>query len=371
MDILFDRLNKFLQLEIEKGYKNIAVIGGLDKIVPWWEKEAIDKHLDPSLIKETINRLNEYPRQEVGEREASIKEILKLLKISNLDFPDINDHSQAHSHAPSQSVGSNPPTADDLSNKPHLKDHPAANISKNVQENRGRNPAYPTVSGLDAPLTTLNNIGPHRAKSLSLLGLNTLYNLLYYFPRRYDDYSKLKPINRIEYNEILTIIGTIHSIQARTIKSGRVKQYTEALITDGTGFLRVLWFNQVWIAQRLHPGDAIVVSGKIEQNLGRPIMKSPDWEPLEKEHLHTNRIVPVYALTSEVTQKILRGITHDTVSYFAPRIIDFLPEKVRSSTGLVSLAQAIYQIHWPENMSKLDAARSRLCLLYTSPSPRD
>ena len=147
--------------------------------------------------------------------------------------------------------------------------------------------------------------------------------MLYNFPRRYDDYTQLKPIQRLRYGEEVTVIGSVSSVDSRKIR-GNVRHITEAVITDGTGFLRVTWFNQPWIGKRLSEGAQIVLSGKIDQYLGRLVMNSPEWEPLEQKNLHTNRIVPVYPLTASITQRWLRRLMFEVVSYWAPRVADLL-----------------------------------------------
>ena len=92
----------------------------------------------------------------------------------------------------------------------------------------------------------------------------------------------------------------------------------ETIISDGTAGLRLSFFNQPWLANRFKQGDAISVSGKVDQYLGRLVMNSPDWESVEVENLHTNRIVPVYPLTERITQKWLRNVMKQVVEYWAP-----------------------------------------------------
>lgn len=142
--------------------------------------------------------------------------------------------------------------------------------------------------------------------------------MLYYFPRRYDDYSQLKTINRLNYGEETTVIGTLEFANSRTFRNGRT-QVVEGLISDGSGTLRLTWFNQPWIIRKLHPGMQVVLSGKVDQYLGRLVMNNPELEPLEQEHLHTNRIVPVYPLTANITQRWLRKLMYDVVTHYAPR----------------------------------------------------
>ena len=143
------------------------------------------------------------------------------------------------------------------------------------------------------------------------------------------------------------------------VRGGRF-QITEAIITDGTGSLRVTWFNQPWIGKRLLDGAQIVLSGKIDQYLGRLVMNGPEWEPLEQKNLHTNRIVPVYPLTSNITQRWLRRLMYDVVTYWSPRVADPLPESVRQSAELLDLPTALMQAHFPTTADQLRAARHRL-----------
>jgi ATP-dependent DNA helicase RecG len=105
---------------------------------------------------------------------------------------------------------------------------------------------------------------------------------------------------------------------------------------------------------------SISVSGKIDQYLGRLVMNNPDWEPIEIENLHTNRIVPVYSLTEKITQKWLRKLMNQVVTHWAPRVTDPLPDSVRKSAKLPELSDALLQAHFPDSQDKLNSARKRL-----------
>jgi ATP-dependent DNA helicase RecG len=134
----------------------------------------------------------------------------------------------------------------------------------------------------------------------------------------------------------------------------------EALISDKTGAIRATWFNQPWMESQLKKAKQVVLSGLIEQYLGKLVMNSPEWEPLSKKQLHTNRIVPVYPLTKDVTQKWLRQVIHDTVERYAPYLPDPLPGEIREEVSLTSLSNAIKEIHFPETENSLAEARQRL-----------
>ncbi len=99
-----------------------------------------------------------------------------------------------------------------------------------------------TPAAFNAQLTVLQGVGPRHAQTLGALGMSTLGDMLYYFPRRYEDYSQLKPIKNLWVNEIVTVIGAVQSVTTRPIRGGKA-QIVEVVITDGTGALRLSWFN--------------------------------------------------------------------------------------------------------------------------------
>jgi ATP-dependent DNA helicase RecG len=345
------KLSKFFKLESERGYDNKAVLGGLDKIIPSWEQEARELHIDPKLIQLVVSLIQKYPHQSLDEREKTVTEITEAIQtLSPLDTNISKDDSRAgpaeEPERHSTGGADTPPPQKHPVRPRHESDH-------RVYENA------PGGNGLDSSLQVLSGIGPANAKRLKELDLETLRDMLYYFPRRYVDYSKLKPINRITYGEELTVLGTIQSASNRPIKN-RQFQISEIVLSDGTGFLRLTWFNQPWITNRLVPGTQISVSGKVDMYLGHFTMTNPDWELLEAENLHTNRIVPVYPLTAGITQKWLRSRMAQTVKFWAPRVPDYLPESVRQETQLVDLATALFQVHFPDSESQLLAGRARL-----------
>ena len=248
---------------------------------------------------------------------------------------------------------------------PPPKAEPPPKVEASIEEPRSSQLSDHAVvsegpsAALNASVTVLPRLGDHKAKTLSRLGIYTLGDMLYYFPRRYDDYSQLIPIQQLQYNQKTTIIGTVQSVSSRKIRGGR-STMVEAVISDGSGALRVTWFNQPWITNKLRRGMQIVLSGKVEQYLGRLTINSPEWETLERKTLHTNRIVPVYPLTAKITQRWLRSQMDQVVNYWAPRVEDPIPEAVLDSVDLIRLSEALLQAHFPDSQDALSAARYRL-----------
>ncbi len=340
-----EKLIKFIRLESERGFDNRAVVGGLEKILPVWESEARIDHLPEETIQQVRTVFINYsgkPDTRSENLQTLWESMAGIPNVSIGSFPTPRPRREESSQTPYANTGS---PARQQYNAAGSTYSPANGVSHQLS--------------LDAPLTVISGIGPKNAEKLETLGLSTLQDLLFYFPRRYDDYSQLRPISRIFYGETVTIIGAIHSVNTRPIRGGS-SHIIEAVLTDGTGSMRLTWFNQIWLANQLKPGMQIVVSGKVEQYLGKLVMTSPEWEQLEQEQLHTNRIVPVYSLTASITSKLLRRIMFQTVSYWAPRVEDTVPESIRTKNNLIDLPSAIREIHFPADQASLEQARKRL-----------
>ncbi|MFN2303059.1 MAG: ATP-dependent DNA helicase RecG, partial [Anaerolineales bacterium] len=153
--------------------------------------------------------------------------------------------------------------------------------------------------------------------------------------------------------------GTLEHISQRKSKDSKT-HLVEAIISDGTGALRVTWFNQPWRTRRMQIGAQYALAGKIDKYLGRLTINNPEPDPIDQQMLSSNRIVPVYPSTEHITQRWLRKIMNEVVSYWAPKIQDHLPVDIRKSAGLMELSTAILQIHYPDSFEKLNQARYRL-----------
>lgn len=365
-----EKLLKFFKLEKERGYDNRAVVGGLDKILPAWESEARSNHLEDAILHEILSVLRAYPDQDPAQRSETLTQL--IVRLEQAAITDPIQRSGISTATPAGGGLAKEPTPRQVDQQNHQPAVPAkpqsprghsgedqVDYSGPQARQTSSKASIPDQSGINAPVRVLQGVGDRLSQTLSSLGLNTLEDLLFYFPRRYDDYSQLKPINRLEYGEETTVLGTVQNMFSRPVRGGKM-QLTEAVVGDGTGFLRVTWFNQPWLSGRYTAGTQVVLAGKVEQYLGRPTMSNPEIEPIEQEHLHTNRIVPVYPLTSGLTQKNLRRIMYQTITYWAPRVPDYLPEQVRSAVKLIPLTNALINVHFPESQDMLDVARWRL-----------
>ncbi len=355
------KLHKFLKLEVERGFDNRAVVGGLDRILSSWEAEARLESVPEELIQAVIARLRDYPNLSQNSRAETLEGLWRRIqRESNLaptplqppQAPKVKSQTGAETAQPGPDQPAAPiPEAPRPAPEPAHRAAPRSAMPRPVLEG--------PAAALDASVTVLPGVGPRHGQTLARLELNTLSDMFYHFPRRYVDYADLKPIFRLKFGDEVTVIGTIQSVHARQIRSGKT-QIVEAVLSDGSGALRITWFNQPWVTKRVHSGLQVSVSGKIEQYLGRPVINNPEVEPLDQDNLHTNRIVPVYPLTANITQRWLRTLMYQVVSYWAPRVQDPLPAPIRSAVDLFDLGAALYQIHFPESWEDLKAARKRL-----------
>lgn len=371
-----EKLRKFFRLEAENKYENKAVIGGLAKILDFWEAEARNEGVPEDLVQLVSTRLQDYHRLTPTSRADTLKGVWKRIQgqIGEAEIPEpvYTEVKQQQPPAPvDETPRQAPPSPEPVKPTEAASPAPAPKPAPPPQyrvERRLPPPKASTYPGaintgtpiaLNAKLTVLQGVGPKNAASLEKLGMFTLGDMLYNFPRRYDDYSQLKPIRDLFYGNSYTVLGQVQSVINRPLRGGKMN-IVEAIINDGTGSLRIGWFNQPWMANRLKEGMSISVAGKVEQYLGRLVMNNPDWEPVDTENLHTNRIVPIYSLTATITQKWLRGQMNQVVQYWAPRVSDPLPETIRQAADVRPLGEAIHQVHFPDSQESLTVSRERL-----------
>lgn len=339
-----------LQQEKKLGLKNKAVIGGLERLATQWGPEALaeaETKEQRKLIEQIVVELRRYPQTESkAEREELVDTVLKTLQA-----PAAAQAGLASGPAPAAPPPPAAPAAPERRPPPAGEPAPAPPATHDRRESLA-------MAGLDAPVIRLPGIKSAYAKKLAALGVETIGDLLSLYPRRYDDYRSLKMISQLEYGEEVTIIGQVWDTRTRKSRQGRAIVTT--LLSDGTGTIEATWFNQPWLAQKLKPGMQLVLSGRVDEYLGRLVFQSPEYEELDKMLIHTGRLVPVYPLTAGLTAKWLRTLMKRTVDYWTQRLPDHLPDETRERLNLLPLAEATRQIHFPNTWESLDAGRRRL-----------
>jgi len=221
---------------------------------------------------------------------------------------------------------------------------------------------------LDSPVETIPRVSAIYAKRLNRLGIKTVRDLIYHFPLRYDDLSKIAKIGDAQANEIVTVRGQIINIHA--FRTPRKRMFLiEALIKDNSGTIRAIWFNQPFLLRALKKGEWVSLAGKVNYDGKTLFFSNPAHETIRLEQLgagnkpasrHTGRLVPIYPETTKLTSKWLRYILDLIFPKAINEFKDFLPAEIRKSQKLVDLSAALKKIHFPQTQKDIDEARRRL-----------
>ncbi|MCA9879891.1 MAG: ATP-dependent DNA helicase RecG, partial [Thermomicrobiales bacterium] len=221
----------------------------------------------------------------------------------------------------------------------------------------------------DAPVTALKGAGGATSKKLAKLGIETVGDLLLLAPRRYIDYSRTIRIGdtlNLRHGEEVTVRGRITDLQ---VHRGPGAPRVVARLSDGTGSVRVTWFNQ-YLAKVLHSGEEIIISGAVERSFGPLSFTGPEWERVNpgEDGVSTGRIVPVYPLTAGLAQKSMRNFTRQALDAALGEVEDYLPPSLLEPPAgaapygghLPSLRDALAQVHYPASEAQLKRAQLRL-----------
>ncbi|MFC1961925.1 ATP-dependent DNA helicase RecG [Chloroflexota bacterium] len=324
----FGPLRKILELEQSKGYEDSAVIGGLDRFLQNWTTQAEGLIPTPHLL----------------------RRFRRLIKVNYASLPKTERRRWLHEvrdFITELETGTQSQVAASVSVTP---------VPRKSSARKAAAPAV--VHDLDMPATGIRGISSSLGAKFAKLGVRTVRDILYFFPHRHIDYSQLKFISQLGEGEEQTIVANIWQAQV-TMLGGR--RGTEAIVGDETGNIRVVWYNQPYLAKKLATNDRIVLSGRVSLFKGRPVFQSPEWEPLESPDLiHTARLVPVYPLTQGLHQRQVRKLLKEVVDQRAGQLDDFLPNEMKRRCNLLELPQAIMQAHFPEDEATKDRARVRL-----------
>lgn len=206
----------------------------------------------------------------------------------------------------------------------------------------------------------VKGVGPKRVRILNRLEIETIEDLLYYFPRTHSDRSHPKPIASLLDGEYATIKGII---KARSvIRPRKGLEIIKVAIDDGTGIAYADWYNQPYLIEYLKEGTKIAISGTVEKKYKKTEIKNFAYEIIEegKELLNTLRIVPIYNLTEGINQKYLRTIVKRVLDEYVSSLPEPLPLDIKRRNKLIRISQAMNNIHFPRTRRDYQDARRRL-----------
>jgi len=326
-----------LDIEESHGFDNKAVMGGLDKFLARWSEDMATQAAgnEGFLLKEPYDSMSAAVR---ADWTAQWREAL-----------------------------GGPPNP----NKPPKpapaaqKKKPAAKKVSAEKKPTEKKPAYKTPPAevtVDAPVDRLRGVDTKLTARLKRLDVETIRDLLYLFPRRHEDYSTAVKISELSPGEECTVVATVW--EAREVAKGPRggRRDTEAVLSDETGNLKVIWFGQRYLARSLKPGSQIAISGKASVFRGQLVFENPEHEILDAtgSGVHTGRLVPIYPLTEGLTRRNMRRLTWQAVQNWVGGLEDALPDDILARTKLMPLLDAVYQAHYPKEMETWELARRRL-----------
>ena len=210
-----------------------------------------------------------------------------------------------------------------------------------------------------SPIESVKGFGSARTEALSKLKINTVGQFLNYFPRKHLDRTTVTPISKLKKNFHSTIIGVV---EASDLRQGKRRKYFQAILSDGTGIIKLTWFNGAnYIKKSIKIGDRLAVSGKIDFYNGLQIIH-PEYDKLQKNEdpLNSGSIIPLYSVSAELkesgldNQRIRRSIK--LIFDLLIEVPDYFSDSFKKKYGLINLDQAIRNIHFADSSDKLNKA---------------
>ncbi len=342
----FERLLRVLELEERQGWRNRAVVGGLQAMAARWQGDAEHEAADPQIVQTVVALMHRYAAAEPSSRG----EVVRLARAALAGEPV--DLSEPAVEAVVEAAAGPTPVAAVEELPPPEPTHVARERARSRQAGRGR-----SAPDLDAPVTVLSGVGSAAAELLERLGITRIAELIWYLPSRHDDFSRQRTIAQLQPGEQATVIANLWEIRDR--KMGMNRQMVQGILADGTGTLHATWWNK-YVSRQLKPGTTMRFSGKVGLFLGHKTLENPVFEEIDEEMVATGRMTPVYRLTEGLSNKRLRGWVKAALDEYVDLVADPLPDYVRQTHALPGLADALRQVHLPDSVEQRDAALRRL-----------
>ncbi len=308
-------LRKVFELELERGCTNAAVVGGLDRMLIQMAESG-----------------------GLGQRKSLARQVSLLPDGGYRSLAP--DARRAWLRTTIGAIGGDEP--------------------RPARTTKGVVPERSTLS-VDSSVERLPGVGKAGAARLAKLGVESAGEAVFFFPRRFNDFTDLRPISELEPSKAAqTVLATIWAV--REVRYGRRVKATEALLRDKSGALRVVWFNMPFVARALTEGDVVVVSGRVRVYRGRLQMENPEFEPFDSDATSPGKLVPVYPASQGLSQRTLRRAIGAAVESLADVVPDPVPAWLGERERLPKLSLAIRALHQPGSQAEAEEARRRLAV---------
>ncbi|WP_442879239.1 ATP-dependent DNA helicase RecG [Cetobacterium sp.] len=202
----------------------------------------------------------------------------------------------------------------------------------------------------------LKGLGEKTNKGLKKLGINSLYDLLYYFPRAYDDRTNMKKIGELRGEEYVVIKAKIMSLESPQVRSGL--KMVKARATDGTGIIELVWFQMPYLKKTLKVGEEYIFIGNVK--VGYILqMVGAEYKLLKNQNNLGGEILPIYSSSKEITQNTIRRILKEAINNYLNIFQENIPPEIISEYKIMNRIKALKSIHFPENDKMLEEAKRR------------
>ena len=344
------RLRRVFELERERGCDNKAVMGGLDRMLIQMAEDGLMTPSSPLGIRFKALPQAGYRSLPEDERRSWVE-----ATISALSTPTAASLGRAPAPARPPAGRAAPRTASRGTRKP---------ASQRLDDNDEGSSVTPLAAGTlrpDSPLTRLPGVGKAAVERFERLGVSTAGDAVFLFPRRFNDFTDVRKIRDLRPGSLpQTVVGTVFSVSE--VRFGRRARGSQAVITDGSGLLKAMWWNMPYVVRGLPEGSQVVLSGRVREYRGRLQMENPEYEVFDEETMSAGRMVPVYPATNGLGQRTIRRAVKAAVDALATQVSDPIPEPARKVAQLPPIAEAIRAYHYPDSEAGAETARRRLAL---------
>ena len=346
---------KILKLERRGGYKDTAVIGGLDGL-----RRRRDSDLTAMAGNaEAADFLTvSYSRMALPQRKKWVDGWLAKLQTGGAGAAR-KQTARTPPNAPKGTPSGRNESAD--SGTPTAVGGMSPQSPAEAGPTQRGAPKFAGAS-IDSPVDRLRGVDTKLSAKLRRLGVSTVRDMIYLLPRRHNDYSNVTKVSELVPGEDQTIVATVWEARETKLgRQGRLKA-TEAVLSDETGNIKVVWFGRPHVAKVLKPNSRVAISGRVDVYRGQMQFESPEFEMLDGHEslIHTGRLVPVYPLTEGLTPRRVRSLVWQALERWGSQLEEFMPEDIRTKAGLPSLPDVLMGAHYPDDADALSESRRRL-----------
>lgn len=374
----FERLQKILDLEEKQGFRNRAVVGGMQAMGKRWSTDAQEENADSQVVSAIVSLMERYAEADGSMRQSFIDQMRQaiggdlpvgLTIDSGSDLTAGSESESKHKNVTNERAQLHP-----TQKASRQKRQDATSPDRNEPLENAIPPAEPThvakervrrkktqnnrsPHDLQASVQILSGIGDAVSQQLARVGVEKVIDLMWHLPTRYEDYSQLRTISELQPGEQVTIIANLWEVNERKISMNR--QIVQGILADASGTLHATWWNK-YVKKQLTPGKTMRFSGKVGLYMGQKTLDNPAFEDLDQEMVATGRLSPIYRLTEGLSNKRLRNLIKTVIDDYSHFLSDPLPIAVRTKYNLIELATALHQIHFPDDQQRREQAQKRL-----------